>query len=132
MNTRYLLDTNVLIAMLKDKNDVRKQILKVGFENCYVSEISIAELFYGAAKGGRKKNMEDVNHILRLFEILPIFPSLKMYGQVKAMLEMQGRRIDDFDLLIGTTALQNKLTMVTANVKHLERIPNLIVENWMN
>lgn len=132
MNTRYLLDTNVLIAMLKDKNDVRKQILKVGFENCYVSEISIAELFYGAAKGGRKKNMEDVNHILRLFEILPIFPSLKMYGQVKAMLEMQGRRIDDFDLLIGATALQNKLTMVTANVKHLERIPNLIVENWMN
>ena len=132
MNTRYLLDTNVLIAMLKDKNDVRKQILKVGFENCYVSEISIAELFYGAAKGGRKKNMEDVYHILRLFEILPIFPSLKMYGQVKAMLEMQGRRIDDFDLLIGATALQNKLTMVTANVKHLERIPNLIVENWMD
>ena len=132
MNTRYLLDTNVLIAMLKDKNDVRKQILKVGFENCYVSEISIAELFYGAAKGGRKKNMEDVNHILRLFEILPIFPSLKMYGQVKAMLEMQGRRIDDFDLLIGATALQNKVTMVTANVKHLERIPNLIVENWMD
>ena len=132
MNTRYLLDTNGLIAMLKDKNDVRKQILKVGFENCYVSEISIAELFYGAAKGGRKKNMEDVNHILRLFEILPIFPSLKMYGQVKAMLEMQGRRIDDFDLLIGATALQNKLTMVTANVKHLERIPNLIVENWMD
>ena len=132
MNTRYLLDTNVLIAMLKDKNDVRKQILKVGFENCYVSEISIAELFYGAAKGGRKKNMEDVNHILRLFEILPIFASLKMYGQVKAMLEMQGRRIDDFDLLIGATALQNKLTMVTANVKHLERIPNLIVENWMD
>lgn len=132
MNTRYLLDTNVLIAMLKDKNDVRKQILKVGFENCYVSEISIAELFYGAAKGGRKKNMEDVSHILRLFEILPIFPSLKMYGQVKAMLEIQGRRIDDFDLLIGATALQNKLTMVTANVKHLERIPNLIVENWMN
>ena len=132
MNTRYLLDTNVLIAMLKDKNDVRKQILKVGFENCYVSEISIAELFYGAAKGGRKKNMEDVNHILRLFEILPIFPSLKMYGQVKAMLEMQGRRIDDFDLLIGATALQNKLTMVTANVNHLERIPNLIVEYWMD
>ena len=44
---------------------------------------------------------------------------------------MEGRRIDDFDLLIGVTALQNNLTMVTANVKHLERIPNLIIENWM-
>ena len=44
---------------------------------------------------------------------------------------MEGRRIDDFDLLIGVTALQNNLTMVTANVKHLERIPDLIIENWM-
>lgn len=131
MKTRYLLDTNVLIAMLKDKNNVRKQILKVGIDNCYVSEISIAELFYGAAKGGRAKNLEDVNHILKLFEILPIFPSLKQYGHVKALLEMEGRRIDDFDLLIGVTALQNNLTMVTANVKHLERIPDLIIENWM-
>lgn len=118
--------------MLKDKGGVRKQILKVGFENCYVSEISIAELFYGAAKGGRDKNFEDVNHILRLFEVLPIFPSLEQYGCVKTLLESHGKRIDDFDLLIGVTALRNKLTMVTANVKHLGRIPDLIIEDWEN
>ena len=48
--TRYLLDTNVLIAMFRGNRDVRGNILKAGFENCFVSEISIAELFYGAAK----------------------------------------------------------------------------------
>ena len=40
--------------MFRNKGKVRKHILEVGFPNCYVSEISIAELFYGAAKGGRK------------------------------------------------------------------------------
>ena len=46
------------------------------------------------------------------------------------MLERQGQRIDDFDLLIGATALQKGLVMVTANVGHLARIPDLVVENW--
>ena len=62
--------------------------------------------------------------------VLPIYPCLEYYGKVKALLEAQGQRIDDFDLLIGVTALQNQFTMVTANVKHLGRIPNLNVVNW--
>ena len=56
MNTKYLLDTNVLISMFRNKGNVCSRILQVGFKNCYVSEITIAELFYGAAKGGNKKN----------------------------------------------------------------------------
>ena len=127
---QYLLDTNVLISMFRNKGKVRKHILEVGFPNCYVSEISIAELFYGAAKGGRKQNFEDVNNVLRQFEVLPIYPCFENYGHIKALLERQGQRIDDFDLLIGATALQKGLVMVTANVGHLARIPDLVVENW--
>mgnify|MGYP000021213456 FL=1 len=127
---QYLLDTNVLISMFRNKGKVRKHILEVGFPNCYVSEISIAELFYGAAKGGRKQNFEDVNNVLRQFEVLPIYSCLENYGHIKALLERQGQRIDDFDLLIVATALQKGLVMVTANVGHLARIPDLVVENW--
>lgn len=116
--------------MFRNKGKIRKHILEVGFPNCYVSEISIAELFYGAAKGGRKQNFEDVNNVLKQSKILPIYPCLENYGQIKALLERQGQRIDDFDLLIGVTALQKGLIMVTANVEHLTRIPNLVVENW--
>lgn len=50
METKYLLDTNVLISMFKNKGNVRKFIKETGKNNCFVSEISIAELFYGAAK----------------------------------------------------------------------------------
>lgn len=130
MKTKYLLDTNVLISMFRNYGDVRSRILSAGFKNCCVSEISIAELFYGAAKGGRQKNYEDINNVLRQFEIVPIYPCLEKYGIIKAELERKGLRIDEFDLLIGATALQNQLVVVTANVKHLERIPSITVENW--
>ena len=69
MKTKYLLDTNVLISMFRNYGDVRSHILSVGFKNCCVSEISIAELFYGAAKGGRQKNYEDIKNVLLQFEI---------------------------------------------------------------
>ena len=130
MEKKYLLDTNALISMLKNKGNVRKQIIKVGFKNCFISEISIAELFYGAAKGGRIENFNDVKHIQQKFEVLSIYPYLESYGKVKALLESKGQRIDDFDILIGVTAQQNNFTMITANVKHLGRIPDLHIENW--
>jgi len=79
---KYLLDTNVLISMFRNKGKVREHISKVGFSNCYVSEISIAELFYGAAKGGRIKNFEDVKNVLRQFEVLPIYSCLENYGRI--------------------------------------------------
>ena len=127
---KYLLDTNVLVSMFRNKGRVRQHIINAGIQNCFISEITIAELFYGAAKGGKRQNMDDVANVLQQFDMLPIFPSLKFYGQIKANLECKGLRIDDFDILIGATALQNKLVMVTANIGHLNRIPNLIIENW--
>lgn len=127
---KYLLDTNVLISMFKNKGRVRQHIMDAGIQNCFISEISIAELFYGAAKGGKRQNMDDVTNVLQQFDVLPIFPNLKSYGQIKASLECKGLRIDDFDILIGATTLQNKLVMVTANIGHLNRIPNLKIENW--
>lgn len=126
----YLLDTNVCIAVLKNNHSVFRKILSVGQSNCHVSEITIAELFYGAAKSGRESHFNDVADIMRLFDIIPMFPCLREYGMIKAKLEREGQRLDDFDLLIGATALQNNMTMVTANVRHLARIPNLKIENW--
>ena len=39
-------------------------------------------------------------------------------------------RIDDFDLLIGASALTHNMTLVTHNAKHFARIPNLTMEDW--
>ena len=52
------------------------------------------------------------------------------FGEVKASLQKKGKSIEDFDLLIGSTALYLNYTLVTNNVKHFSLIPDLRIENW--
>lgn len=127
----YLLDTNICIYILKDKYGIREKVLDVSPKNCFISEITIAELFYGAAKSQRAEHFKDIDHIINLFKVLPVYPSLRLYGKLKAELEQKGQRIDEFDLLIGATSITNNMTMVTPNTKHFERITGIYLENWM-
>ena len=55
-----------------------------------------------------------------------------MFAELKSTLRSQGILIDDFDLFIGASAVANDLILVTENVKHLERIPHLKIENWID
>lgn len=132
MKQKYLLDTNICIFLLKNQYDIRKKIIEVGTTNCYISEITIAELYYGASKSKQKKErLKDVNFITEKFKVLPIYPALTVFGDIRAELEEKGKRIDDFDLLIGATAIKNDVVLVTDNIKHLERLPNIKIENWI-
>lgn len=72
-----------------------------------------------------------VNNFAGEITIIPIFSSLSIYAKEKARLRKAGRLIDDFDILIGATAVANKLTLVTENVKHLNRISKINIENWI-
>ena len=88
-------------------------------------------MYYGAAKSNNKaKRIKDVECIASNFDVLPIFPALELFGDIKTKLELAGDRIDDFDILIGSTAIKNNLVMVTDNVKHLKRLPDIALENW--
>lgn len=127
----YLLDTDICIAILKNNHDVFQKVLAAGQRHCHISEITIAELYYGAAKSGKQHHFDDITKIENLFDVIPMYSSLKTYGRIKASLEQKGMRIDDFDLLIGATALQNKMCIVTGNIKHLSRIPNIEIDNWL-
>ena len=133
MNTHgiYLLDTCVCIALIKRQSSVVENIRRVGIDNCKISEVTLAELFFGAFKSGRKEHFDDVDLIKSIFEQYPITDSLREYGDIRWQLEHEGNKIDHFDLLIGATALHEDLTVVTGNVDHFSRIPNLKMENWM-
>jgi tRNA(fMet)-specific endonuclease VapC len=64
------------------------------------------------------------------FAIIPIFDSLHIYATEKAKLRKQGLLIDDFDILIGSTAINHNFVMVTNNVFHLDRLEDIIIEDW--
>ncbi len=129
--TNYLLDTNICIYYLKGLHKLDQKIEKIGQELCYISEITLAELKFGVENSQYpKENRKVLNDFIEGIKILPIFNSINRYAKEKARLRKAGQTIDDFDLLIGTTAVTNDLILVTNNKKHFERIKNIEIENW--
>ena len=132
MIKEYLLDTNICIFMLKQRYNVQDRIFDIGIEHCYISEITIAELFYGAFKSMNPlRGRNEVFQLMSDFEIISATDAIETFGQLKANMERAGNKIDDFDLLIGATAITHDLIMVTDNIKHLGKIPGIQLENWI-
>jgi tRNA(fMet)-specific endonuclease VapC len=130
---QYLLDTNICIFFLKGRFNLKSTIAKIGLNNCAISEITVAELKYGAAKSLRPAdNNKIIDDFISKFNIIPIYPSLDIYALEKARLKNAGTIIDDFDLLIGATAISNDMILVTNNTSHLGRIENIKLEDWTN
>ncbi len=129
--SQYLLDTNICIYFIKGLFDLKSKFEEVGPENCFISEITLAELKFGVEKSqAKKKNHQALENFLSGVQVMPIFPALDIYASEKARLQKSGEVIDDFDLLIGATAVLFDLIMVTNNTNHFERIKDIKLENW--
>ena len=129
---KYLLDTNVCVFYLRGRYRINERLKQIGFENCCISEITLAELKYGAEFSEyTSDNMKLIDEFAKHITILPIFNSLRLYAQEKARLRKMGTLIDDFDILIGCSAVANKLTLVTENEKHFNRLRKIKIENWI-
>lgn len=84
---QYLLDTNICIYYIKGLHDLKTKFEEVGPENCFISEITLAELKFGVAKSkAKKKNQKALENFLSGIQILPIFPALDIYAEEKARL----------------------------------------------
>lgn len=127
----YLVDTNIWIHFLKGKYGIREKILKIPSGLLCVSEITIAELTYGAYHSSNKpKHLREVRLVRDNFRLYPISECLEEYAKLRDILSRQGRTVENFDLLIAATAIHYQLILVTENVKHFKAIPKLRIENW--
>ena len=104
-------------------------------ENCYISEITIAELkygkVYGQLKGGPKYREQPLRQFFDDINVLHIEPYYDIYAKEKARLALAGTPTGDFDLLIGCTAVAEGMVMVTENVKDFQNIKDIQIENWI-
>ena len=128
---KYLLDTNICIFCMRGKFEMNRKIAAAGIDNCYLSDITVAELYYGAENSDNpRRTMRETEEFVSLFRIVPFSKSLHSFGREKAYLTSIGRKIENFDMAIGAIAIQNKMVMVTDNVDHLGRIRGIEIENW--
>ncbi|HTI91305.1 MAG TPA: type II toxin-antitoxin system VapC family toxin [Puia sp.] len=129
--SQYLIDTNICIYFMKGMYDLVQKFEKAGNENCFISEITLAELKFGVENSqAKEKNIIALGNFLTGVIIIPIFPCLDVYAKEKARLRRSGQPLDDFDLLIGATAISNELILVTNNIDHLGRMEEIKIEDW--
>ncbi|KAA6301812.1 MAG: Ribonuclease VapC2 [Candidatus Ordinivivax streblomastigis] len=112
---------------------MNQKIMKKGLINCCISEITVAELYYGVECDSsnaieNKRRVDDfINHIT----VIPVSEALAVYAKEKYLLRKTGKLIDDMDIFIGATAIANNMILVTDNEKHLNRLSNIKIENWI-
>ena len=116
---------------MNGKFDLANKIRLIGLGSCFISEITVAELKFGVENSQQiEKNKERLEIFLQKLQIIPIIEALDLYGKEKARLRKIGTIIDDFDLLIGVTALAHNMVMVTNNTEHFSRIKEIKLEDW--
>jgi tRNA(fMet)-specific endonuclease VapC len=132
----YLLDTNAVIALLKNQPPgMRSRLRRVMSRGAsiFVSSVVLYELWYGVARSGhRSENTER----LRVFlsgdiSVVPFDEEDALAaGDLRAELEAAGTPIGPYDLLIAAQALRIGATLVTANVSEFARVPGLAWQDW--
>ena len=135
--SRYLLDTNICVHLIKGEFGIKEKIAQVGTKSCYLSEVTVAELLFGIEKSApdrRRLNQERFYNFQVLFSdrTLPISDVLPEYARQKAALRRMGRPVGEFDLLIGATAIVRSLTLATRNTKDFVNMSGIQLENWVD
>ncbi|WP_294079175.1 MULTISPECIES: type II toxin-antitoxin system VapC family toxin [unclassified Proteiniphilum] len=131
---QYLLDTNICIFFLRGMLKFDEIIRQKGLDNCFISELTVFELKYGAENSTNpKKSHQAVDKFVKGLTVIPIYGIVNQYAETKVYLRKNGTPLhDEFDLIIGVTALANDLTLVTDNTKDFKFIKNLKLENWFD
>lgn len=129
----YLLDTDVCVEILRgNRLVVARRARTIG--RFTTSWMTAAELQYGAAKSRNPEhNRAKLAELLGGLGILPATPeSCLVFGEIKARLERHGHRLPDADLLIAATAIAHDAILLTGNVRHFSRIPEVRWEDWIH
>lgn len=133
MILRYLLDTNIVIYVLKQRPLEVLSVFNANSNRMAISSITLAELLHGAEKSLRvSDNLAAIEDFCSRLEVLPYgAKAAQHYGSIRAALKKQGQPIGVNDLHIAGHARSEGLVLVTNNVAEFVRVPALEVENWV-
>lgn len=128
----YLLDSDIWIFSLRGDRKVTANLEAHAADPKALSAISYGELLYGAMKSARPvENAAKVRRIGELFAVVDVStPVMETFGSLKAEMDRHGKKVDDFDLVIASTAILLNYTLVTNNTRHFRHIPGLNLDNW--
>ncbi len=129
---RYLLDTSICVFLFRGKYGIAERLNAIGYDQCHISDVTIAELYYGAYRSDRpKENLALIDRFVDKVGIVPFACGVDEFAREKNRLCRQGTPVEDFDLLIASAAKVMGMILVTDNLKHFRKISALTIENWI-
>lgn len=131
---RYLLDTNIVIYVLKRRPVEVLSTFNANASRMAISSITLAELMHGAEKSSRvSQNLAAIEDFCSRLGVLPYgAKAAQHYGAIRAALEKGGQPIGVNDLHIAAHARSEGLVLVTNNLSEFLRVPALVTENWVS
>ena len=131
---KYMLDTNIIAYAKNNRPEsVLQRFMEHRPEDMCISAITMAELEFGICKSSKPaRNRLALMMFLSEIQVVPFDgKAAQEYGSIRAELTSKGTLIGANDLLIATHARSLGLTLVTNNGREFERVPGLVVENWV-
>ena len=127
MNGRYLLDTNIIIALFAQEEDVQQRLDQA--EQVFLSSIVLGELYYGAEKSTRiDENIQRIDEFAFSTALIGCNQeTARQYGRIKSILRAKGRPIPENDIWIAAQALQHQLTLV-ARDDHFQEVDTIFLD----
>lgn len=129
----YLLDTNIVIYVMKRRPVEVLTLFNQNASRMAISSITLAELFHGAEKSAKvSDNLLAIEDFCSRLEVLPYGArAAQHYGSIRNALEKAGTPIGINDLHIAAHARSEGLVVVTNNMGEFARVPALQLENWI-
>jgi predicted nucleic acid-binding protein len=123
----YLADTDWVAEYLKGRARATQLLNLLAQEGLAISLVTYGEIYEGIYYGrDRQRHEVGLSGFLQIADVLVLNqPIMQIFAQIRGALRVQGQLIGDLDLLIAATVLHHDLTLVTGNVRHFGRIPNL-------
>ena len=132
MKQLYMLDTDTCSFIIRGTSDILNQHVKEHKHSLCISAITLAELLFGVAKKESQRLADSVGLFQQLVEIRPWTPeAAEHYASIRNHLEKSGQPIGNMDMLIAASALAENAVLITNNISHFSRVPNLNIKNWL-
>ena len=129
----YMLDTDTCsYAIKRNPASIVQSFWEHRNDEICISSVTYAELMYGATRTGSSKSPAAIRRFVTHVGIVNFDDAAaEEYARIRCFLETKGTPIADADLMIASCAKIKKAFMVTNNIKHFGKIPDLEIDNWM-
>ena len=133
---KYILDTCTWIEFFHERNGVKERINDMDPDQIFASEITLAELTYGAMNSSDyERHIQEPEWLRQYITIFDISEVFHEYALIRCALNKIKKHLDrevsSLDIFISDTALHYGLIVVTENIKHFSLMPGVKFENWI-